>query len=145
MHQTCLDYPLHKWFDFKVPKTFVDANYIKNVLNEVDVNQHKATAKIIYLGNVPSIQITTKSKKGNQWEVANLTFETKKETIEISITAEQGKWLLSILSKIAIESIKQYTFQEIKEDYEKNGLEDFELFWDNKPINTLYKVGLLEL
>ena len=145
MHQTCLDYPLHKWFDFKVPKTSVDAIYIKNVLNEVDVNQKKSTAKIIYLGNVPSIQITTKSKKGNQWEVANLTFETKKETIEISITAEQGKWLLSILSKIAIESIKQYTFQEIKEDYEKNGLEDFELFWDNKPINTLYKVGLLEL
>ena len=25
------------------------------------------------------------------------------------------------------------------------GLEDFELFWDNKPINTLYKFGLLEL
>ncbi len=145
MHQTCLDYPLHKWFDFKVPKTSVDAIYIKNVLNEVDVNQQKSTAKIIYLGNVPSIQITTKSKKGNQWEVANLIFETKKETIEISTTVLQANWLLSILPKLSIENIKQYTFQEVKEDYEKNGLEDFELFWDNKPINTLFKIGLLAL
>ena len=32
-----------------------------------------------------------------------------------------------------------------KEDYEKSGLEDFELFWDNKPVNTLYKAGLLRL
>jgi hypothetical protein len=23
--------------------------------------------------------------------------------------------------------------------------EDFELFWDNKPVNTLYKAGLLRL
>jgi hypothetical protein len=32
--------------------------------------------------------------------------------------------------------------QEIMEDYTKAELEDFELFWDNKPINQLNKVGL---
>jgi hypothetical protein len=31
------------------------------------------------------------------------------------------------------------------ENYKAAGLEDFELFWDNKPINTLSKVGLLQL
>jgi hypothetical protein len=34
--------------------------------------------------------------------------------------------------------------QEVKEDYEAAGFEDFELFWDNKPVNTLYKAGLLQ-
>ena len=77
--------------------------------------------------------------------MANLTFETKKETISISVDAAQGKWLHSILPKLSVENIKQYTFQEVKEDYENFGLEDFELFWDNKPINTLFKIGLLEL
>jgi hypothetical protein len=31
---------------------------------------------------------------------------------------------------------KTYSFQEIKADFETN-LEDFELFWYSKPINTL--------
>jgi hypothetical protein len=35
--------------------------------------------------------------------------------------------------------------QEIKDDYEQQVLEDFELFWDNKPVSTLYKAGLLKL
>ena len=33
----------------------------------------------------------------------------------------------------------------MKADYERSGLEDFELFWDNKPVNTLYKAGLLQV
>jgi len=145
MHQTCLDYPLHKWFDFKTPKTTVAPNYISTVLNSIELPNQKATTKIIYLGKTPSLEIITKSKKGNQWEVASLTFETKKETISISVDSEQGKWLHLLLPKLSIENIKQYSLQEVKEDYEKNGLEDFELFWDNKPMNTLHNVGLLHL
>ena len=77
--------------------------------------------------------------------MANLSFETKKETISISVDAAQGKWLHSLLPKLSIENIKQYALQEVKEDFENFGLEDFELFWDNKPMNTLYKVGLFHL
>jgi len=49
------------------------------------------------------------------------------------------------LTKISVSNNKTWTLQEVKEDYENAGLEDFELFWDNKPINTLYKFGLLQL
>ena len=38
-----------------------------------------------------------------------------------------------------------YTRQEVIDNYEAAGLEDFELFWDNKPVNTLHKFGLLSL
>jgi hypothetical protein len=34
---------------------------------------------------------------------------------------------------------------DIKADYTAAGLEDFDLFWDNKPINSLHKVGLLRI
>jgi hypothetical protein len=37
------------------------------------------------------------------------------------------------------------TLGELKSDFEKTGLEDFELFWDNKPVSQLYKVGLLRV
>jgi hypothetical protein len=143
MHQIGFDFPLHKWFDFKVPKTSVEPKCIANVLNEVDYNAQKPTSKIIFIGNLPTCNIITKSKKGNSWQVAQLTFETKTETIEISIDVAQANWLLSILSKLSIYNIKIYSLQEVKDDYAANGLEDFELFWDNKPMNTLWKVGLL--
>jgi hypothetical protein len=41
-----------------------------------------------------------------------------------------------MLAKIAVVNTKVLTFQEIKADFESN-LEDFELFWHSKPINTL--------
>jgi hypothetical protein len=37
------------------------------------------------------------------------------------------------------------TLGELKSDFENAGLEDFELFWDNKPVSQLYKVGMLRV
>jgi hypothetical protein len=31
------------------------------------------------------------------------------------------------------------------DSYEAAGLEDFELFWDNKPMNGMAKMGLLKI
>ena len=144
MHHIGFDFSLNKWFDFKVPKTSVDANYIVNVLNEVDYSHQKPTSKVIFIGNLPSCNTITKSKKGSSWEVAILSFETKRETFDISISPEQAQWFLAFLPKLAIHNnIKIYTMQELQDDYAAAGLEDFELFWDNKPMNSLYKVGLL--
>jgi len=58
---------------------------------------------------------------------------------------EQGEWLYRVLPKLSPANIKLMTLQELMADYENAGLEDFELFWDNKPVNTLYKIGLLKL
>ena len=145
MHQNCFDLPLYKWFDFKVPKTSIEPNFIKNVIQEVEYINYKPSTKIIFIGNLPTSEIVTKSKKGNQWEVMILQFQTKKEAIEISLPIEQGKWLLSILPKLAIHHIKQNSLQELMIDFEKFGLEDFDLFWYNKPMNSLFKAGLLHL
>ena len=145
MHGTCFDVPLHKWFDFKVPKTTIPADYIIKQLAEEDYSAVKPNTKVVWLGNKPSVEIFTKSKKGNQWEMCSLTFETKKETFNIKTDQAEGLWLVAILQKLSISNIKTCTLQEVKEDYEAAGLNDFELFWDNKPVNTLYKAGLLQL
>ena len=145
MHGACFDYPLQKWFEQKVPKTTIAPDYIIKAIEAIEVAVSNPNTKIIFTGNQPKKETIIKSKKGNQWELLSLTFETKKETINIKVDKEQGEWLVNILQSVSISNSKTLTLQEVKTDYENAGLEDFELFWDNKPVSTLYKAGLLHL
>ena len=77
--------------------------------------------------------------------MTTLTFISKQETGTIDVSREHGAWILSILPLLSVNNLKTYTLHEVKDNYEAAGLEDFELFWDNKPINTLPKFGLLTL
>ena len=141
MHGVGIDEPLFKWFEMKVPKTSVDLNFISNVLSDDSLQNYKPTTQLIFLGNIPTIEIITKSKKGNQWELASITFETKSTTINIRIDKDQGVWLHDLLTKL--KKGNKMNMQQVIENYETAGLEDFELFWDNKPVNQLHKTGLL--
>ncbi len=146
MHGICLDDPLYKWFDgLKIPKTTIAPDYIEKALENGAYQTVKPTAKIVYLGQLPTIEYFVKSKKGNSWPMASLTFFTRSETIDLKVNDQQGKWLAEILPQLSITNNKQYTLQEIKDSYDAAGLEDFELFWDNKPVNGLWKTGLLVL
>jgi len=51
---------------------------------------------------------------------------------------------VSILDKIHISNEKVFSFAEVKADFETE-MENFELFWYSKPINTLRDFGLLVL
>ena len=77
--------------------------------------------------------------------MSSLTFEGKRETVNIKVDELQGKWLSRMLGIISVQNKNMLTLQQVKDDYEAAGLVDFELFWDNKPVNTLYKIGLLHL
>lgn len=141
MHGVGIDEPLFKWFEMKVPKTGIDPNFISNVLSDDSLQNYKPTTQLIFLGNTPTIEIITKSKKGNQWELASITFETKSTTINIRIDKAEGVWFYDLLTHLKNGS--KLNMKEVIENYETAGLEDFELFWDNKPMNQLHKAGLL--
>ena len=145
MHGACYDYPLQKWFDFKTPKTTVPPGYIITALQDETIAVAKPTTKVVWLGNMPCTKDYIKSKKGSQWEMSTLTFESATETVEIKLNKPNAYWLITMLQLLSIAHHKLYSLQEIKENFEAAGFEDFELFWDNKPVNTLYKVGLLHL
>lgn len=144
MHGICFDYKLQDWFDFKIPKTTIPANFINKALVENDNFNVKPTAKIVWLGGKPTIAIFTKSKKSNTWEMSTLTFHGKKEIFSIQTGKNEGEWLVDILERIAVTNDKVYTFQEVKADFEQT-IEHFELFWYSKPIHTLREFGLLVL
>ena len=145
MHGICFDDPLQKWFDFKVPKTKVSPDYITDALNEDELPVFQPGAKLIWLGKKPAVAYFTKSKKGNQWEMVSLVFQSKKEMVTIELDKKQGDWFAGILQQLSVDHTKTFTIKEVKENYETAGLEDFELFWDNKPINTMHRMGLLRL
>lgn len=145
MHGICFDFPLQDWFEFKIPRTKVPSDFIYNAINEEDVLSVKPSAKLIWLGKKPTLEYFTKSKKGNTWEMATMTFHDRKESFTVQTNKEYANWLKEILLKISVSSDKTFTYQEVKVDYENNGLEDFEMFWYSKPINILREFGLLVL
>jgi hypothetical protein len=144
MHGACLDFPLHKWFDFKVPPTSVSPNYIYQAINEPVLETSK-NYKVIWIGEMPATQIVQKSKKGNKWEELQMVFQNNQQTITINTNVEQGNWLLSILPQIGIDNGYGLSLADVKTSYQNAGLEGFELFWDNKPISQMFKVGLLKV
>ena len=75
----------------------------------------------------------------------SLTFYTSTGNLQIQVQVKQGEWLTGLLDKLKIDNPVTLTRQQIQADYESAGLENFELFWDNKPINTLHKAGLLQV
>jgi len=144
MHGICFDYELQDWFDFKIPRTKIPADFIEKALNEDQNFNTKPTAKVVWLGTSPEAEYFTKTKKGNSWKMATLTFHDKKETFTIQTSKTEGEWLVSVLNKIRVASGQTYSFQDVKSDFEKE-MENFELFWYSKPINTLREFGLLVL
>ncbi|MBK8671613.1 MAG: radical SAM protein [Bacteroidetes bacterium] len=145
MHGICFDEPLQFWFNFKIPKTKILPNYISSILEKDELVFAKPSTKFIWLGELPTISFFTKTKKGNSSEMASLVFNTKTESNTIVLEKKTGIWLLEMLKLISVYENKIWTFKEIKDHYEQNGLSDFELFWYNKPFNGLRNFGLLAL
>ncbi len=144
MHGICFDFPLQEWFDFKIPKTNVKPDFIKKAL-EADVSfTEKGTSKVIWLGNPPTSNSFTKSKKGNSWEMMQLVFQDRRSSFEISLDKNNGEWLLNTLDKIKIHQKDILLYHQLKADYETTN-ENFELFWYSKPMKTLKENGLLVL
>ena len=143
MHGTCFEFPLQKWFEFKIPKTTIEPNYIQKQIDAVVIGA--SNYKAIWIGLMPIATIVQKAKKGSKWEEMNLRFETNKNTVSINVSPEKGAWLIQLLSKINIDTSSGMPLADIKADYAAAGLEGFDLFWDNKPVNTLHKAGLLRI
>ena len=143
MHGACFEFPLQKWFEFKIPKTSIAPNYIQTQLDAVEIGS--VNYKSIWTGLMPTSTMVQRAKKGSKWEEMNLRFETNTNTISINVDPEKGKWFLHLLSTIHVDASIGMALSDIKADYIAAGLEDFDLFWDNKPINTLHRAGLLRI
>lgn len=143
MHGIGFELSVNDWFDFKTPSTNVPPDYIEDCLQELNRFQLKTNAKILWLGNAPITSTFTKNKRGESWNMMELSFHTKMNFFSIKINENYGQWLNKILVEM-ITSNKLKTLNDIKSDFELN-FEDFELFWFSKEIEQLKQNGLVSI
>lgn len=136
--------PLHTWFDFKVPKTKVPKDFIKNCLAQDFFLLAKPSSKVIWLGDLPIIKKCKKNKKGQDLEMVILTFHGIESMETIKLAAREGEWLLEMLPKLTPVNNVRYKISDLKTDFEAV-LPNFELFWYGKQVGKLREIGLLIL
>ena len=142
MHGVGFDLSLQEWFDFKVPRTTVPKFYIEDVLNNETFSGHKPNQKIVWLGGIPNLKMTTKTKKGITYENSVLSIHTKNEAVEIRVEKEIGEWFLQFIKDLK-QNPKTLTFQQMKSDFQEKVEMDFDIFIYSKPAEKLKEVALL--
>jgi hypothetical protein len=135
MHGIGFDFALQEWFDFKVPRTTVSPDFIFNSLQTFSWELPKPTAKLLWIGTLPEVNVQTKTKKGIRWEQHQLTFHLKNDLIQIVLSPEDSLWLQAQIPKMQT-TTPLMTFAQLKESYESQH-EDFEILWTHKSFQKL--------
>ena len=135
MHDVCLDWPLQKWFDHKVPKTSLAPNLIETHLAKADYREMKPSFVLSWIGGTVSFN----AKK----EI--LSVNNKRDTLEIECAKDAGKWLEKLLTEISPSSSIKRNYKSVQANYETAGLKDFLLFWYSGTMDEVREAGLLVL
>lgn len=143
MHSVGFDFPLQKWFDFKVPKTTHPANYIHTILTNPDLSTPSPSARPIWLGGTPIVSVQTKNKKGKTFENAVLEFSLRNKQFSLNFEKAEGEWLANQLQLLTIESENPTNFQQLEESFTQQAGDNFLLFWNSRSIQKLRSNGLL--
>jgi hypothetical protein len=145
MHKQCFDYPLRDWFDFKISETKVPKNYIRDILQHVEISEVNLNSKIIWLGVSPELKFFTKNKKGKVFEMAELLFYDRKNNFSIKLNHKIGQWLCELLPTLSVYNKTYLRVKEVKDSFNSNELGDFDAFFYGRSIKQLRKHGLLLL
>ncbi len=143
MHGLGFDIPLPDWFDTKVPRTTVSPELIRQIIANPEYEPVSSSAKIIWLGTIPSVRYYTRKKKNQTYEMAELTFATKKENFSVLIPRKDGEWLMERIPEIYPGNPGQITYGHLELSFETQTGNDFVLFWNSPAIKNLRQNGLL--
>jgi hypothetical protein len=135
MHGVCLDHPLQNWFDHKVPETSLPPDLIKTYLALPRGREMKGSHSIVWIGG----PVAYDSSKSLLW------ISTKQETISIKCQEPEGRWLESVLNDMTPKDTPLLTYHKLQEEYDKQQLPDFTLFWYGAVMEELKEIGLLVL
>ncbi|MCE4217057.1 B12-binding domain-containing radical SAM protein [Aquirufa antheringensis] len=136
MHGIGLDMPLQEWFEFKIPRTQIPKNYVKRILASTAESFPKPTAKICWLGPVPSVGKSSRGKTILQMSLG-------RDEVELLVPEKLGSWLVDTLDQLAVGSNKTWIFEEFEKEYVKAGLGNFTVFWEGETVEELREMGLL--
>jgi len=81
MHGACFDFGLQEWFDFEIPETTIEPDFILSALEEEEFKLPKESAKVTWLGAMP-LASEFADEEGNEYLI--LQFHDKIESIEVT-------------------------------------------------------------
>lgn len=145
MHGICFDFPLQKWFDFKVPRTTVAPDFIQSAINNEDIEMPSQHSKVYWLAGTVSARFFQKKKKNQTLDVAELTFFNKKQNLVLGFNQQEGNWLAGQIPQLSVMGNQQSTFGELSKSFEEQTDGDFVLFWNSTSMKKLRENGLLIL
>ncbi len=141
MHGVCLDYPLSRWFDFKVPKTSISKRYIQNSLLDNSDHTTRSNAVVIWLGSLPELGLF--EDETGEFEIAELVFYDKRKEFAVETTPEIAAWFCEMAPKLQIGNNAPLQISEIKASFELTDLGDFDTFQSGSFWQALKKHHLL--
>ena len=144
MYGVCFDFDLYEWFDFETPHTTIPPNLIELAIAN-NKQKAKENAKVVWLGNKPTLRSFEKKKKGKMTSMMELVFHNKKVIVSFSTTAVVGEWLNKTLVELSPNNIKRTTLKELEESYRSEGLGEFKRFTDSNSWKELSSNGLILL
>lgn len=144
MHGICFDFHLQEWFDFKIPKTTVNPNFIYRAIQEETLPTIKPSAKMVWLGNLPELSLYTYSKKGKTIQGAKLEFNNKIQDTVIKVNPEEGKWLKEFfVNFVPQHGKKELTFAQFSDSFQEAGLGDIQRFLHSNVWFALQEEGMV--
>jgi hypothetical protein len=144
MHGAGFDLPLQRWFDFKVPKTSVQSNYIRSTIQAPAVRKWRSNALAIWTGAHMDISIEAEPKTKELR--AYLVFSNKKQENIIETSIELGQWLAEQLPKMQQDRPEPYSFQAFEADFNavpRKNYANFAEFVDSHSFAQLQENGLI--
>jgi radical SAM superfamily enzyme YgiQ (UPF0313 family) len=127
---------LQEWFEQDIPATTIAPEYILNLIEQEEETITKATARLYWIGSLPSIK---KNKTRYQFHCFD-----KQSDFQFSTDKVTGEWLELTLKQLADLNTKPITLGELKANYEKQA-GSFEKFWSSENGEVLRGFGLLIL
>ncbi|MDR6515412.1 B12-binding domain-containing radical SAM protein [Chryseobacterium camelliae] len=142
MHGINFELPLQEWFDFKIPTTTINPDYIHDCLLDNEDFKFKPNSKIVFLAKNVIAENRVKIKKKYSGAYTLLTFHLKTNIVKAEMEQEHAEWLMGILEEHDIENPKKLMLQQLKVYFEEQ-FENFELFWFSKPMQQLKENGVI--
>ena len=94
MHGLCLDFDLREWFEFALPPTTIAPDYIERCLAEEEAPSPKDTAKVIFIGNLPTAEYFTDT---DGLDAAELIFHDNSDTFSLTVDTETAQQIFAVL------------------------------------------------
>ncbi len=131
MHGVCFEFDLQEWFEFKIPKTTVQSNFIAQALLDGEEKKIKANAKVVWLGAAVTLKPSAKKSK------VALCISSKKTDLNFQCSAETGKMILDLVQRCSMynPALESYSVLE----------KDFEILFSQAEMMLLKQYGLLIL